>query len=167
MANPFETQPTGQVPNSWLTPLGQSVWGSPDANATAQDAAGTQPPVGGSPSGYTKPSSGGVEDSSTFQTAINQMRTKMQSDNKLIAARNATYKHMYDQPLTDEEKGALTPQLQHAISTGNRGMIDNALSAITQQLKGYDNTIDTNLSAYTTAFKETQDRKQAISDNVS
>ena len=111
-------------------------------------------------------SGGGYTDQKAFITAVNQVRTKMESDNKLINAKNAVFKHMYDQPLTAEEKSALTPSLQHAISSGNRSMIDAAITGVNQQIKGYNNTIDTNLQAYATAVEQANTLKQDISKNI-
>ena len=110
--------------------------------------------------------SAGVEDAANFQTAVNQMSTKMATNNKLIDARNKLYKHMYHQPLSDEEKASLTPELQHTISTDNRNMIDNAIKGLTDQLGGYEKTINTNLGLYSTAWQQVQDQKQKILDNV-
>lgn len=117
-------------------------------------------------SGFTSKAPIGGGDPMAFQNAINEMRTKMQSDNKLINAKNAVFKHMYDQPLSDEEKASLTPGLQHAISTGNRTLIDAAISDVTAQIKGYNSTIDTNLAAYSDAVARANELKQSVGQNV-
>ncbi len=108
----------------------------------------------------------GNTDQVAWQTALNEIRTKMESNNKLISAKNAVFKHMYDQPLTAEEKSALTPSLAHAISTGNTDMISAAIKGVNAQIKGYNDTIDTNLSAYATAVSETNKLQESSRNQI-
>jgi hypothetical protein len=68
--------------------------------------------------------------------------------------------------LNDEEKGALTPMLAHAISTGNRGMIDAAISDVTNQIKGYNQTIDTNLTAFSKAVTDANQQKIEVNKSI-
>lgn len=128
---------------------------NPVANLAAQGAQASPYGQVYSPESPTS----GYTDPAAFQTVINQMQTKMQSNNKLINAKNAAFKGMYDQDLTDEEKASLTPELQHAFSSGNRNMIDAALSGINAQIKGYDETISSKLQAYSTAVSNSNQLK--------
>ena len=154
---------SGQLPNSVLTPLGQKVWGSPSPAPTPPPSPQQYPSQYAQAQNYgSSPASSGGVDPTAFGKAMNEMSIKMHENNKLISAKNAVFKHMYDQPLTDEEKGALTPALAHAISTGNRNMIDAAITDVNQQLKGYNSTIDTNLSKYADAISQVSQLKQDI-----
>lgn len=127
-------------------------------------------PISGAAASYwtssTPSSSASMNPQIAFQTALNQVRTKMESNNKLIDAKNAMVQHMYDQPLTEDQQKALTPAAQHAISTGNVGMIEAAIKGVNDQIKGYNNTIDTNLSAYATAVKDANQLKEDIAKNA-
>ena len=111
-------------------------------------------------SGFSAPVTSSGSNPKAFMKAMQEMDVKMQNNNKLIQAKNAAFKHMYDQPLTEEEKGALTPGLQHAISTGNRTLIDTALTQVNEQLKGYRATLDTNLLTYGEKYAELEKAKQ-------
>lgn len=133
----------GSVPEQTQTPTAKSVPVASVANLGSQSV-----------------------DPTIFGKVVAQMSTKMQENNKLINAKNAVYKHMYDQPLTDEEKSALTPSLAHAISTGNRNMIDAAITDVNQQLKGYNSTIDTNLAKYADAMSQVTQLQQDVSKNA-
>ena len=163
--DPYEIAPGLDAPDPFNKPY--IPYKAPDTSATPSAKPEQYPVQYAQAQEYAaSPAKNDSVDPKAFQTAINQMRTKMESNNKLINAKNATFKHMYDQPLTDEEKASLTPSLAHAISTGNRSMIDAAISDVNQQIKGYNSTIDTNLAAYSKAVEDANQLKQDVGKSV-
>ena len=120
-----------------------------------------------------KPSGGGAApDQSSYinpqayQNAIAEVQKKLETNNKLVAAKKAIFKHMYDQPLTADEQNALTPSLKIGMMSGDRNMIDMSIQAINDQIKGYDASIDNNLSNYVTAMNSMVSLRSNISDQV-
>jgi len=101
-----------------------------------------------------------------YTNAISQVQAKLEKNSKLVQAKKAIFKHMYDQPLTPEEQNALTPSLKIGMMRGDRNMIDMSIQAINDQIKGFDASIDNNLANYVAAANSLMGMRASISSQV-
>jgi len=120
------------------------------------DISGTMtiPPVGTTPTTPTPPLAGGTPETTggqtgmgttdpmRFYTIMDQMSQKLNKNQELVDMRNKVFTHLYDRPLTDEERGALTPELQHAIETNDFNLINFHVRKINDEIKGRKDTLD-------------------------
>ena len=101
-----------------------------------------------------------------FAQAIDAMRTKLATSQDLIDTRNKIYTYLYDRPLTDVEKGALTPSVRDAMESGDRNRIDFEVRLINDQIKGRTDTLDTSIKYLTDAYQKEIDNTAKQKDDA-
>lgn len=173
MANQFKTTGTqeGDVAAGYINagvydPGSGSLSGTmkqPEAGPTG----GYSPPAGGysPPTGDTTASSGGTTapsggDPLNFALAMGAFRANTEKNNTMMKQRNLLLKHLYDQPLTDEERKQLDPTLLPAIQSGDRSQIDMSLRLMSDELQGRTNTLDQSLKYLTDTYNTTLEQAE-------
>ena len=93
-----------------------------------------------------------------LQQVMSAMQAKVGSNNTLMSQRNLLLKHLYDQPLTPEEKKQLDPTMLKAVESNDRNTIDMNLRLVSDEIQGRNNTLDQSVKYLTDAYTQEQTR---------
>lgn len=140
-ANPASLKGTMTAPKTAPTTPAATP-GSTPTSTPASPASGTSAP---SPTGSPF----------VFSQLLDAMRSKLSVDDNLTKQKNLIFTQLYDRPLTPEEKSALTPDIQRALESNDRQLIDMEVRLINDQIKGRANTLDNAIKFYVDGYNAT------------
>lgn len=139
----------------------------------AVSAAGAEvAPAGGATAAGAGPSPTGSP--MVFNQLLDAMRSKLANDDNLTKQKNLIFTQLYDRPLTAEEKASLTPNLQRALESNDRKLIDMEVRMINDQIKGRKDTLDSAIQFYVDGYNQTlasldkqrEDARNVIDRNI-
>jgi len=113
------------------------------------------------------PSSAAKSDPYAFTRVIAQMQDQLNKDASMNKTKNTLLKHMFDTPLSDEEKKALTPALRHAIDSNNIDRVASEIRAINDEVSGRRNTIDQAVKQVSDVWSQQETARQDIMKTIS
>jgi hypothetical protein len=114
------------------------------ADTGVKTSTGATGPVKPTTTGPTLPT-GDIGSSTSFALAMYAFQQNTQKNNALMQQRQLLLKHLYDQPLTDEERSKLDPTLLPAVESNDKNQMDLSLRLISDELQGRTNTLDQSL----------------------
>ena len=148
-------------------PMSPPVQAKADANAALAESRSTQPTPVNTIQQHAQAVSTGSTNTASLSQLLNLMKPTLEMNNNLVKTKNLVYKQMYDAPLTDEEKKALTPGLKVAIESGNRTLMDAQIRGINDQIKGLGSTVDTAVSDVLNYQQKMNDSRDAAIKAIS
>lgn len=95
---------------------------------------------------------------SVFGQAMNEIRTKLSSNNDLSEQKRKLLQQLYDRPLTPEELKTLSPSQVTAIMSGNRKLVETEVRMVTDEITGRKGTLDSSINYITGLYKDEQSR---------
>lgn len=98
--------------------------------------------------------------------AMQALEGQVKTKNALTTQRNLLLKHLYDTPLTDDEKKQLDPTFLPGVNSNNRNEIDMSLRLISDELAGRNSTLDQSVQYLTTAYNNTLDKAETARQNA-
>lgn len=105
-----------------------------------------------------------------FGKAMNEMRTKLSTNNDLMQQKAKLLNQIYNRPLTPDEMKTLTPSQQNAVQSNNRNLIDTEVRLVNDSIQGRNDTLDKSISyvtdLYTQQQKQQQDNLQQAQGNI-
>ena len=137
----------------------------PNANPSSLQGTMTQPQNTVLP----PPASTNTGSDTALANALTAMESKFSYNNKLMSQRNLLLKHLYNTPLTEQEKIQLDPSMLDAINSGDRNRVDMNLRLISDEVSGRNNTLDQSFKFLIDSYQKEQDkienqRKEAVNN---
>ncbi len=163
----------GQIPNIQQA-ISQLPKVSPTAETPSGSLSGTMKDTTAVATATTAPKTSIVNPSSSnpfiMSQVLSSLQAKVGANNKLMTQRNLLLKQLYDQPLTEEEKGQLDPTFKSAIDTNDRNRIDMNLRLINDEIRGRTGTLDQSIQylsdSYLKSMEDAEVKKQNAIDTI-
>ncbi len=99
--------------------------------------------------------SGQGMDPLSFNSLLNQIQTRLDTNNDLTNARALMMKGIYDSPLTPDELKKLPPEIQTVMQSGNKDAIELQIRMMNDQIAGRANTLNQSIATLTTGYNTT------------
>lgn len=100
-----------------------------------------------------------------FAQAIDMMKQKMQYNNGLMDIRNKIVTQMFDRPLKPEEMQGLSPDIQKAISSGDRPTMEMYLRLTNDEIQGRTQSLDSSVKFLTDTYQQQFDNLQKMRED--
>lgn len=148
------------VENALRNPNMESLKGTMSGTNVTPTPAGQPQPSPVAPIGPAPTANTGQSNQFALANVMSSLEAKVQSNNNLMTQRNLLLKHLYDQPLTPQEKQQLDPSFLPAISKNDRNQIDMSLRLISDEIAGRTSTLDQSVKFLTQSYQQEVDRAE-------
>ncbi len=92
-------------------------------------------------------------DPASFQSLVDQVETKLKTNNDLTTVRANLIKHLYDSPLTPEELAKLPEDIQQVVKTGGKDAIELQIRLLNDQIAGRANSLSQSIHTLTEGYQ--------------